>query len=258
MMNKINWNLGVCLLSLISIFYLQWIELEELSSSFLMIPISVPLIKLPPPISLADKAKAITVKILVEEFWGSGILIARQDNTYTVLTNAHVVEDSDMLYQIQTPDGKLHSITTRIVESWFADYDLALLKFVSEEEYQIASLGNNPQVGEKVLAVGFPHSFTNPHVKIAQREGVIWQILPKPMKEGYQVGYSSKIQKGMSGGAVLNQSGEVVAINGMHAYPLWGNPYIYQDGDIPDESILKEMDKYSWAIPIDTFKQLMR
>lgn len=170
-----------------------------------------------------------------------------------------MVREENIPYQIQTPDGKLYSITDRIVESLFNDYDLALLKFISEEKYAIASLGNNPQPGEKVLAVGFPHNLINFPVKgIAYKEGETWQMLPKQMKQGYQLGYSSEVQKGMSGGAVLNQAGEVIAINGMHPYPLWGNPYVYADGDIPDETMLEQMNMYSWGIPIGTFKQLVK
>ena len=55
----------------------------------------------------------------------------------------------------------------------------------------------------------------------------------------------------MSGGALLNSKGEVVAVNGMHAYPLIGRPYIYEDGTTPKEKLINEMVHYSWGIPIN-------
>ena len=76
------------------------------------------------------------------------------------------------------------------------------------------------------------------------------------MEGGYQIGYTNDIEKGMSGGPLLNARGEVVGVNGVHAYPLWGDPYQYKDGSEPNAALREQMSKYSWGIPIDTFKQL--
>ncbi len=80
--------------------------------------------------------------------------------------------------------------------------------------------------------------------------GRLSQILNQPLVGGYQIGYTNPIVKGMSGGPVLNQQGQVVAINGMHAYPLWGNPYVYGDGSFPVSQDFDRMSQLSWAIPI--------
>ena len=45
------------------------------------------------------------------------------------------------------------------------------------------------------------------------------------------------------------------AINGIHKYPLWGNAYIFKDGTTPALSIRRQMQRSSWAIPIQTFLQ---
>ncbi len=55
----------------------------------------------------------------------------------------------------------------------------------------------------------------------------------------------------MSGGALLNSKGEVVAVNGIHAYPLLGRPYVYEDGTIPNEKLIDEMFHHSWGIPVN-------
>lgn len=81
-------------------------------------------------------------------------------------------------------------------------------------------------------------------------------MLEKPLEEGYQIGYTNDIEKGMSGGPVLNRAGEVVAVNGMHAYPLWGDPYVFKDGSHPEQSLKQQMVRYSWSIPIQTFVRL--
>jgi hypothetical protein len=41
----------------------------------------------------------------------------------------------------------------------------------------------------------------------------------------------------------------------VHAYPLWGDPYLYKDGTEPNADLREQMSKYSWGISIETFKQ---
>ena len=40
---------------------------------------------------IKQQAAAITVKVLSTQFLGTGILLKRQNNIYTILTNAHVL-----------------------------------------------------------------------------------------------------------------------------------------------------------------------
>jgi S1-C subfamily serine protease len=70
--------------------------------------------------------------------------------------------------------------------------------------------------------------------------------------DGYQFAYSNAIEKGMSGGPVLNLRGELIAINGLHAYPLWGNPFVYPDGRSIEPELSPPPEESSWSIPIAT------
>lgn len=96
-------------------------------------------------------AAAITVRVNVGEYSGSGILIARENNSYTVITNAHVAERGNS-YSIETRDGVKHSATLTNQNTSETDKDLALLKFESDNNYQIAKLGdsNKLTVGESI------------------------------------------------------------------------------------------------------------
>lgn len=205
------------------------------------------------------EAKAITVRVITNNHWGSGVLSGRNGNTYTVVTSAHLLNDSNQPYQIETPDGQIYSTTIIPLPFHLANYDLALLSFESSNpSYTLAKWGKTPSPGESVLAAGFPYSLLKPEEKnLILTKGMVWNLLDKSLEGGYQLGYSNDIYKGMSGGPLLNQAGEVVAINGMHAHPLLGNPYTYQDGKIPDYKLVETMKKYSFGIPIPAIKNLI-
>lgn len=206
-------------------------------------------------------AQAITVKINLDGGFGSGVLIGRQGKIYTIVTNAHVIRNDKSPYYIETFDGNIYDAEVLDLETMITDQDIAILKFYSPTiVYPIAQKGKLPQKDDFVLTVGF----TQKQLENIQNEenskpnkpqfeiltGKITFVLDKPLKEGYQIGYSNPVIEGMSGGAILNQKGELVGINGMRAYPILGDPYIYDDDTIPNESLRELMIKSSWGIPI--------
>ena len=211
-----------------------------------------------PTKALRDRARLITVKVLSGDSWGSGILIQQQGQLYTVLTNEHVLQTGNE-YRIQTPDGRVHLASRYQVVSLNGN-DLALLQFRSTDAvYTVALLGRavTLAIGDEVLAAGFPfETDVSQPTGFKCTDGQVSLVTEKALDGGYQVGYTNAVEKGMSGGPVLNLQGEVVAINGMHPYPLWGDPYIFKDGSKPGESMHELMIKSSWAIPIETFVQL--
>jgi serine protease Do len=220
-------------------------------------------------------ATNITVEILGKESLGSGIILSRQGNTYTVVTNQHVLRGAKSPYRIKTSDGLIHPA---IVTSTFSStkYDLALLQFYQpDQNYQAAKIGQSSSltVGESIFAAGFPsqikeknistrahrtkqnHRNKNEH-KPVLKSGRVTVILDKALEEGYQIGYTNDVQKGMSGGPLLNSRGEVIGINGKHAYPLWDAPDFYEDGSQPCPPLQELITRSSLAIPIETLVEL--
>lgn len=196
----------------------------------------------------------ITVKIYTGDQWSSGTLIQRHGKAYTVLTNQHVLRTGTS-YQVQTFDGRLYRATARS-ERQFADTDLALLHFRTARRYAIATLGSSLSlpVGSPVFAAGFP--ITESESPVFQfTTGEVSQVAPQVLEGGYQLGYTNQIQKGMSGGPVLNARGEVIAINGVHQEPLWGD-HSFADGSKPRNTLQPTFANSSWAIPIETFIKL--
>jgi S1-C subfamily serine protease len=216
---------------------------------------------------LEQLARSIAVKVRSsKEVLGSGILIRKQGNVYTVVTNDHVLIGGDPPYGIETPDGKIHP-AVKIQTNSLKGNDLGLLQFRSDNTvYAVASFGAAPAPGEQVFAAGFPfaEATSDPTISAFGKEGFVFKtgqvslVLDKPLQMGYRIGYTNDLEKGMSGGPLLNRHGEVVAVNGIHAEPILDTAYVFQDGSEPSASLREQMRRYSWGIPIETFVQLVR
>lgn len=203
-------------------------------------------------------AQRITVKVLSGENSGSGIIIDRQNDTYQVLTNDHVLlfGKQNNAYKIKTSDGKIH-IAKKVNNYNFQNNDLGILKFTTPNHYQVAELSNVtfPSIDEVVYGAGFIYNSGNnlENETLTFTSGKINLISDLSFRGGYQIGYSNDIKKGMSGGPLLNSKGQIIGINGRHKYPAWGNPYVFEDGSIANPQKKAEMSHSSWAIPITTF-----
>lgn len=224
---------------------------------------------------LKSLAKSITVKVISGNGWGSGVILKRQGQVYTVVTNQHVL-DTGKSYLIQTPDGHFYN-ANQIKTDNFQENDLALLQFHSPDpNYVLASLAASASLspGDKIFTAGFPaiterwrNEETQDKTDVNQQNyptdtqllftrGRLSILSERPLEKGYQIGYSNVVKKGMSGGPLLNIHGQVVGINGMHAYPLWGNPYVYRDGSQPSFSLRQQMSRLAFAIPTETLAKL--
>jgi S1-C subfamily serine protease len=53
-------------------------------------------------------ATAFTVKVFAGQQRGSGVILAKSGQRYTVVTNAHVIDRGNP-YRVQTPDGKTYT-----------------------------------------------------------------------------------------------------------------------------------------------------
>lgn len=195
---------------------------------------------------LQTLANKITVKVIGDNNGGSGTLIGKQENNYLVLTNSHVVQGVNSI-KLQTADGKTYSAEI-LPQKNFKNSDITLLKFQSSQSYCLPEIYTaTPDINSTILASGFSGSTG----KITFSEGEIKKT--SNLKEGYEIGYSSNIEQGMSGGAIIEpMKGKLIGINGKSAYPILNSGYVYQNGKRPSESEIREMRKLSWGIPIST------
>jgi tetratricopeptide (TPR) repeat protein len=155
---------------------------------------------------------------------GSGVIIAKNGDTYTVLTANHVKRDVGEKGVVQPcTDGKAHPITSFQSLGDLnnqADPDLAVLTFKASGNYQTATLGDSSQVklGSSIYVFGYPVEGIGANRKRgADREarfspGSVVSIRKKALN-GNSIVYNAVTKSGMSGGPVFDSEGRLVAIH---------------------------------------------
>ncbi|NNM67997.1 MAG: Do family serine endopeptidase [Spirochaetales bacterium] len=151
---------------------------------------------------------------------GSGILVEQKGDTVYVLTNNHVTDKATKI-SVTLYDGR--NYTCKLVG---ADprRDLALISFQAkpdDKEFVLAKLGNSDdlQVGDWVLAIGNPlgldFSVTSGIVSALGRRGGP----DDSVNIDSYIQTDASINRGNSGGALVNLKGEVIGINTWIATP---------------------------------------
>ncbi len=147
---------------------------------------------------------------------GSGIIISKTDNELLILTNNHVIEDAEEL-SVQFVNEKSVDAT---VKGASEDRDVAVIAIKMSDldndtinAIKIATLGdsNELKVGNGIIAIGnalgYGQSVTTGVVSALNREVKVDNVSTKMIQ------IDAAINGGNSGGALLNNKGEVVGIN---------------------------------------------
>ncbi len=146
---------------------------------------------------------------------GSGFII---DSQGLIVTNHHVIEGADDI-TVKMNDGNEYSAT---VLGYDAKTDLALLKIDANKPLPSIAFGDSDKarVGDWVIAVGNPFGFGDTFTAgIISARGR--DIQSGPYDDFIQI--DAPINKGNSGGPLLNLDGKVVGINTAIYSPNGGN-----------------------------------
>jgi S1-C subfamily serine protease len=161
------------------------------------------------PKEISKISKEFTVIIGGEDGAGSGVIVKRQGDIYTVITANHVVARPGA-YNIQTPDGQRYEV---IRSQQIADLDLAVIRFSSKKNYRVAQTGNSDQIVEGATIYVAGYIYDN-----GERNFRFFSTLvtgKKQDKDGYNLAYGSNtIYPGTSGAPVLNTQGRLIGIQG--------------------------------------------
>ncbi|CAM4258511.1 serine protease, S1-C subfamily, contains C-terminal PDZ domain [Pedobacter westerhofensis] len=189
---------------------------------------------------------------------GSGVILTPDGY---IVTNNHVVENAEKIQVILSDRRKVEAK----VIGRDANTDLALIK-VDATDLPVVKMGNsdNVQVGEWVLAVGFPldlqTTVTAGIVSAKSRQiGILGRERQQPTEEEYEeyqrtgkapvraansaiesyIQTDAAINPGNSGGALVNANGELVGINSAIASQTGTN------------------EGYGFAIPVNLAKKIL-
>lgn len=148
---------------------------------------------------------------------GSGIIVGQNDSELLIVTNNHVVEDSNQLTVTFIDNSQVNAT----IKGTDADQDLAViavsLRDIPAEamsQIKIATLGDSDalKVGQGVVAIGnalgYGQSVTVGYISALDREVKTSETDVKKLLQT-----DAAINPGNSGGALLNMRGEVIGIN---------------------------------------------
>ncbi len=140
---------------------------------------------------------------------GSGVIF---DPKGYILTNYHVIAGAEEVEV--TPFGYKEMVYPARIVKADQESDLAILKIDSQEKFPCATLGNSDliEVADTVLAIGSPfgleHTVTKGIISDNKRDLTIDETEYKEM-----IQTDAAINRGNSGGPLINGDGEVVGIN---------------------------------------------
>lgn len=204
------------------------------------------------PPEVGNIAEKITVLIerTDSKDQGSGVIVKHEGNTYYLLTAFHVVDQADK-YIIIAPDGEQYPLNYSTVKKMATGVDLAIMQFNSSKTYTVAKMGNSDQAtaGTTAYVAGFPlRSSTVTRSIYRFVNGQITANARQPLDDGYALVYSNITLPGMSGGPVLNESGEVVGIHGKAETTV--------KADASDKNFESIPTGFNVGIPINTYLRL--
>jgi serine protease Do len=163
---------------------------------------------------ITSMAQEITVAIDGDNL-GSATIVNRQGSNYTILTNWHVLKQRNN-FSVRTHDGKTYPIVPGSIQKLSGGLDLATAQFTSTALYRTAVLSNTGflKVGDPVYVTGAPAELEGINTRsVLVVPGNVVGMDARP-NEGYSLIYNNNTMPGMSGGAVLDSRGYLVAIHG--------------------------------------------
>lgn len=137
-------------------------------------------------------------------YLGTGILVAKNNNTGIILTVAHIFKELGKI-TVTFPGGKTYVARVELVD---AKWDLAALVIARPDAEPVKFSDKDPRVGDRVFAGGFGGNGR-------------WAWVPGPIKgyvspstapEAKWIAWNGSAREGDSGGPVVNKAGQIVGI----------------------------------------------
>jgi tetratricopeptide (TPR) repeat protein/S1-C subfamily serine protease len=163
------------------------------------------------PAKVLDIAKQSSVQIKQANGGiGSGVIIAKDNDIYYVLTAAHVVENKQE-YQVVAPDKQVYKVDNQTIRTR-KGLDMAVLQFRSSQVYQVATLGDYELKQQFVFLYGWKgEELNHPSLFSVGFNSTNTDLWAK--SRGYELAYTNEGYPGMSGGGIWDTEGRLVGIH---------------------------------------------
>ncbi|MGA1133169.1 MAG: SUMF1/EgtB/PvdO family nonheme iron enzyme [Prochlorotrichaceae cyanobacterium] len=191
----------------------------------------------PEAIDRRGRGAVVLINYQDQPGFGTGFLVEHGGIGCAVLTAAHVVEPSpDRLNVTVAEDDQLYQ---DVLVTPAEGYDLALIRFQPEGTGDRCPYGGLPlgvtqamTVGNPLWLIGYPdRAGENRELILQTLEGKVTTV-ELPREGGLGLAYDIISAAGMSGGPVLNQRGQVVAIHSQADRDRQGNEFVKWGVDI--------------------------
>lgn len=144
---------------------------------------------------------------------GSGVVIKKEtinyNHFYYILTNYHVIMLDDKYHHDYKVEDIYSNIATAEVVAMDKKYDLAILKFQSNQNIEVMKLANeDPIVGQLVFSIGNPSGKQN---IITAGKILSFQTIDKV--EYPVIVHEAVIKNGSSGSMLINEEYKIVGLN---------------------------------------------
>jgi hypothetical protein len=225
--------------------------------------------------ALADQAEAIrrevTMQLKTEDYQplGSAVVVQAAQNGYWLVTSRHVVQAIHRLCVVPFagPPQPAQVMPLRTPSSRLA-LDLALVWQPASRAVgpvskprQVARLVTSLPVAanfQVVTASGYPTLSSNEQssLRYIESTGLLMPLLEKTIEGGFDVASTVSVTKGMSGGGLF--LGErLLAINGIHAHPLWSGTLLDADGQPLKPDLNLKLEQLSLSISASAVQRLL-
>ncbi len=144
-----------------------------------------------------------TVQVFGVASPGSGVIIAKKDNEYFILTAAHVVKGTgkNEYIEVMTPDENYHESRILYMSN---KLDIALISISSTNKYYPAFIDSNtfPEPDQRTTVIGYALATQEAREGTRRKSpGEVLTTIKQP-KDGYDFMYNNATNRGMSGGPV--------------------------------------------------------
>ncbi len=156
-----------------------------------------------------DKLKESHLRLVVigdssSTSFGSAVIYQEDDNYYYALTNEHVIDDS---IKIEALDY-LNTVYDVTVIKSDETIDLAIITIEKENELEVLEFADDFEIGESVIAIGYPNSIYEETHGIILNYGSIDYTIATDV-----ISHTADIDHGSSGGVLINFNYEIIGIN---------------------------------------------